>query len=243
MSELGEREPRPRAGAPLSGTKIERKLLAGVGSTLVALTMAGGTFAGLTALTEARRSVRHSLDVIVAVQNVRIALLDVEMGQSTYLLTPDPAHLAPSRVAADLTGSALRHLRELTAGDLGQQRRLASLEGSVDEKLAELAEVIRLEEAMDRPAALGLVRAAHDQRHLDRARQLLDEMHETERWRLEEHETEYQRSSDLTAEVVGGGTLVALVLGVIANLGIRNATLDRKRNELLIQEQAARLEA
>lgn len=237
------RAPRRRAAAPHSGVTLEGKLLAGFGAMVLVLVVAGCSFAGLASITQSRRRVRHTLDVIVAAQDVQMALLEAMMGQRGYLLTSEPAYLLSYREALEQTGTTLRHLRALTADHLEHQRRLVSLEGSVEEDLAGVIKAIRLQGAGESPAAMALIRASLGERTLDHGRQVLDEMHHLERDLLPARQTEYERSSRLTAEVIGGGSLFVFVLGALANLGIRSGVQERRQNQLLIEEQTARLEA
>jgi signal transduction histidine kinase len=93
-----------------------------------------------TALSE--QLVSHNIEVILAAQSLRSALQNAERGQRGYLLTGQPAYLAPYDAAVRTVTPLLRRLTELTAADPDQQRQIAALVPGIDAKLAELRRAI-----------------------------------------------------------------------------------------------------
>ena len=82
-----------------------------------------------------------------------------ESEQRGYLLTGDPGYLDIYRSTIDTSAAAVADARSAVTDDPAQQRALAEIEPLMARKFAELRETMRLYDAGDHAAALGLVRS------------------------------------------------------------------------------------
>lgn len=235
------RDPYARRPTVPSSSALERRLLAGFGSTALVLLVAAFSFAELSSVSASKRWVRHTINVIAALHDVQTTLFEAESGQRGFLVTADGGYLDSYRLAGSHARVELRRLRELTADNREQQERLDTLEREVEERLASLAETLEHHQAREADVAVELIRAGRGKRAMESARSVLNDLLNTEERLLREREAEHERNLQSTAAVIGGGSLGAFLLGIMTNLGIRRAVIERKHTQQLIEEQAQRL--
>jgi PAS domain S-box-containing protein len=99
------------------------------------------------AFIESRSMVIHSHEVIEGAQTLLSQIQDAQSGQRGYLLTRDPAYLAPYERAARALPGSMAALRSSVKGDAAQLARTEQLDGIVQARLGELAGAIAAEEA------------------------------------------------------------------------------------------------
>ncbi|WP_461151264.1 sensor histidine kinase [Spirosoma pulveris] len=80
--------------------------------------------------------VRHTYDVISALENIMSLMKDVETGSRGYVITNDSAYLEPYNQAIQLLPSQLEHLQTLTNDNKIQIKRRQVLEQLIKDKLA-----------------------------------------------------------------------------------------------------------
>jgi signal transduction histidine kinase len=97
--------------------------------------------------------VDHTHHVLEAIATVRTQIAEAQAGQRDYLLTGEPARLAPYRAAARSLDPLLTHLRALTTDNVAQQRRLDTLAGLSHRLLAELGRLTALADIRGRNVA------------------------------------------------------------------------------------------
>ncbi|APR85464.1 two-component sensor histidine kinase [Minicystis rosea] len=219
---------RLRADLGSAGTALQRLLLAGLGSTVLVLVVAVGSYLMLARARTAQRSLERSLDVIMVAGGVQRALLDAAMGRRAFLAEGGAASLARERAAAGRALAGLDRLREIVAGDRVQEARVNAASLGVHVALAEL------DAQRDEAVRMGVVDDA-----VRRLEALIDEAGQSRRVR----EAEHAEGLAFTAAVVGGGGLVAFVLGLAVNLGICKGVIARQRTQMLVEAQAVRLQA
>ncbi len=225
----------------VSSATLERRLLVGLGSTALVLIVAAFSFAEFSRVSASKRWSKHTLSVIDAIHDVQTTLLNAETEQRAFLVTADVAHLDAYREAGVRARADLGRLQGLTFDNPAQQRRLATLEGDVDARFASLYTSLRLYRERDLAAA-----AAHIATGKAAMAHACDDLHEllvAEERLVEERDSENERGLRNTAMVIGGGSLIAFLLGVVTNLGIRRGVLERRHSQELIEEQAHRLES
>jgi signal transduction histidine kinase len=227
----------------VSSATLERRLLAGFGSTALVLIVAVFSFAELSSVSASKRWSQHTLSVIDAIHDVQTTLLTAETGQRGFLVTTDVAYLDTYREAGVRARTELLRLRELTADNQEQQRRLTVLERDVAARFASLDASLRLHDDHDLKAAIAHIGTGEGQAAMAHARGVLAELLAAEERLLQDRERENERGLHSTAAVIGGGSLVAFVLGLVTNIGIRRAVVERKHSQELIEEQAGRLES
>jgi signal transduction histidine kinase len=120
--------------------------------------------------------VSHSHAVLSQVHLVETRLLDAESAMRAYLLTGDTTYLTPYAMARNTLPDELARLRELTAGDDGQQRRVAALTPMIAPLLDEWQRAVELRAGERTDEAIAAMRADKVQRAMGSIRGLLAEM-------------------------------------------------------------------
>ena len=96
-----------------------------------------------------------------------LAVVDAETAQRGFLLTGEASYLRPYEGVAARTDSLLARVDTLSAPNPAQVRRMPALRAAVARKLAEMDEVLRINESGDRAAALALVQTGQGARLMD----------------------------------------------------------------------------
>ena len=211
---------RPRNGAPrLRGGRlrasIPRPTLIGfIAAVLALFTLAGLSYRSLQQRTEGARQVDAARQVAQDLERLVSTLKDAETGQRGYLLTDDERYLAPYDAARIELPQRLLALRPLVAEVPAQAERLAILDATVAEKLAELAETIELHRAGEREAALAIVARDRGKVAMDRIRGLADELQSATASELVGRIRTWEDAVRVSTVIVTLGSLVLLVLVV-----------------------------
>lgn len=95
-------------------------------------------------LIQSRAEVDYTHRVLGEVHQLFILLQDAETGQRGFVITGEDSYLDPYRQAVQATGPTFVRLRELLVGSAVQNSQMDRLEVLIDNKLAELSEVITL---------------------------------------------------------------------------------------------------
>jgi signal transduction histidine kinase/CheY-like chemotaxis protein len=106
---------------------------------------------------QSREWTLHTYEVITKIDNLAIGARDAETGQRGYLLTADPAYLAPYEAALGQVSFLQGDLQRLTADSPTQQARLRTLSPLLQRKLEELAQTIELRRDVGLDAAMRIV--------------------------------------------------------------------------------------
>ncbi|MBU8538065.1 sensor histidine kinase [Falsiroseomonas tokyonensis] len=198
---------------------------------------------------------------VVATQQIRVAatdllgvLQDAETGQRGYLLTRDPAYLAPFTDAESRYDEALRDLASQVTADGGRVGPQRELRIQVEAKMAEMRETVRLAQAGDQDAALAMVRGGRGKALMDEIRLLLNGVEERTLARQAGRSQSLQRTGGLlTWSAIAGLMVIGLVtLGTLRiarsytrDLGAAQAALQRANASLeqRVQERTGSLMA
>lgn len=191
------------------------------------------TYRNVGALVDDANRIQHSHTIIRAIDDVLSTMQDAETGQRGYLLTGNDRYLDPYRDAERNIAAQVDHIASLTAGNVVETARLASLRRHIREKFAELGETIAMRRAQGVGAAVALVNSDRGKAEMDAIREQLDLM-------LQE-ETRLRREGIAAMDVARGtallsvlltsvaGVLLALFIGVL----LRRAALARERRDWL----------
>ena len=101
---------------------------------------------------------------------------DAESGQRGYLLTGEKPYLEPYQKALAALPGQLGRIDEMTAGDDARMLQIAGIKDALSQKLAELAETIRLYDAGDKAKAMEIVLSDRGKAAMDRIRASLEEI-------------------------------------------------------------------
>src|SRR5665213_260834 len=161
-------------------------------------------------LIENNRLVDHSHEVRQALARLSDDLINAETGQRGYVITGQDSFLEPYNTALLDVEKSFVLVRNLTADNQAQQRRLDQVRPLMDAKLAELALPIDLRRAQGLEAAQKFLSMGQGKRTMDQLRRILADMDQ------EELDLLARRNAD--AEASAGAAKTAIILGSI--LGI-----------------------
>jgi methyl-accepting chemotaxis protein len=201
--------------------RIGQKLALGFGAGTVFLLIIGWVaWLGTTRLITTSRAVAHSNDVLQDIDAVVSLLKDAETGQRGFLLTGKEEYLEPYEAAVRQIGRTLKDLRDRTAGQPDQQRRIDELEGLIGKKLAELKETIDLRHAGKPDEALAVVKSDRGKKYMDDARDVIGAMRDEERRRLVEGARTASATADATITSIAVVTALTVLFKLLTGLMI-----------------------
>ena len=214
---------------------IKEKIGAGYGLALLILIVIGvASYRSTTRLVETAGWLTHSREVLEKLETVRAQMTDVESGARGYIITGEERHLEPYRTAVGLIDRELNELRQLTADNPGQQRRLNTLESLIAGRNSLVAEMLDLRKTWGFEAARQLVLVDKDKGVMDAIRRVIGEAENEERALLTERNEEATRSARRTTMIIIVASLLAfaLVAGATAIID-RDLTVRRRAEEAL----------
>jgi methyl-accepting chemotaxis protein len=182
-------------------------------AALIYGTVAISSYRGLAGNAESERSVVHTFEVLQGLDDTLAALVDAETGQRGFLLVGVDSYLEPYTRGVAAVSKAVDRVKELTADNAKQQKRIDALRPLVAAKLAELQETIDIRHTKGPDAAIEVVRTAKGKRVMDEIRALASEMAAEEHGLLESRRKESESSATaLTLIIVLGTSLAALIM-------------------------------
>jgi methyl-accepting chemotaxis protein len=216
---------------------VGKKLAAAFGVALLMLLIVGGvSYRNLTQLIENASWVAHTYQVMENLEGIISLLKDTETGQRGFVLTREDRYLEPYNAALLKLPQRLKEVRQLTANNSNQQRRLDLMDPIMAARNEELKETIDLRKKDERKesidlqnargleAALKVVLTDRGKKYMDQLRQVISEMEAEERQLLEKRTREEEDSVRNTKLTIVVGTLLSfallLVIGLILTRGI-----------------------
>lgn len=186
-------------------------------------------------------SVRQSMSIQTRLADLLSTMQDAETGQRGYLLTGDPAYLAPFERGMDEAPRQVDALIVAMADNASQRESLQELERLVDVKLAELDRTVALRRADRGPEALREVRSNHGKATMDGIRDLVDRIRSSERILQDIRAREADRSARQTrASIIVLTILITLLAGLSFFLARRGLQELQATNQQLREESARR---
>ncbi|MFZ2060158.1 MAG: CHASE3 domain-containing protein [Candidatus Binatus sp.] len=172
------------------------------------------------------------------------ALKDAETGQRGYLLTGDDTYLEPYRLADASIDDALKQLRDSTADDPVQARRLEQAVPLIQSKMAELKQTIELRRSQGLDAALKVVTTGQGKAYMDKIRQVVAEMDNQQRTSLHEEKTRTDFAAGFSETTIISASLLAFVLiGLIGWYLTSSLTRQIGSAAALLQNSSSQLQA
>ncbi|OJT17161.1 chemotaxis protein [Archangium sp. Cb G35] len=192
---------------------IGKKIALGFGlSLLVLLAIALVAFQGAQQLVQTTGGLVESRDQARSVREVRMLILDAETGQRGYVLTGEERYLEPYQRAIQTLDSQIARLRSDLADDPEQLARLNRVEPLIREKLAEMAEIIRVRQQRGLNPALEVIQTDRGKALMEQIRAAITEMVTIEDDQWIAFEKEARNSSQRSMVVLGLGTLLGLLV-------------------------------
>jgi PAS domain S-box-containing protein len=221
----------------------QRKVRFGFAFALACLAVVGVvSYLSVVRLNEDAAWVEHTHEVLSRLELLLAAATDSETAERGYVITGDENYLEPYRNSAHAAESQASRLRELTADDQIQQKRLDSVVPLVSDRLAELQKVIELRRTSGYAAAQSEILTGKGKQFHDRIRGLIDQMKGTETSLLQERRRLADRSATTTRAVIVGGGLLACGLVSLALWAIRRDFAGRTRADRALRDAKDQLE-
>jgi two-component system, chemotaxis family, CheB/CheR fusion protein len=221
---------------------LETRLGAGIAAAALLLAvLLVLTYRNTQRLVEAGRWVQHSQSAIEELQVLVESLKDAESSQRGYLLTGNPADLAPYESALVTVGPRFTHLIQMTADNPSQQARISSLRGLVSERLRLMQDVIALRGQAGLADAARSIATGAGQRKMNEIRDAVAQIGAAERSLLGTRNADsrsMQRTAFLSLWI--GAVLLFASLGLIWAL-IRHDLLKRHAAEQELRFSEAEL--
>ena len=190
---------------------------------------------------EAQAQVTHTHQVIETLNAVLADALDAETGQRGYLLTRQPAFLAPYNAARERVSHNLAAFRRATMDSAVQQRRVGRLEGLIRERFAAFDNSLREARQLENESLIQALELGRQR--MDGLRVELAQGVDEERRLLAQRETERRETEKLeVAFAIGGGVIALGILLLAAALLVRN-NISLTRAERERANEAAILQA
>jgi PAS domain S-box-containing protein len=219
----------PSATMPLRDShSLERRSLlwsfAGFGMLLVIAGVAAWT---LRQIAESDFWVDHTREVISANQQLLSDVRDAQSAERGYIITGDEGYLETYRSASANIPRTAEKLLQLIADNPEQQKRIKSLQGLIDERMAVLDGAVRQRRESGFDAARAVVLAGQGRAAM---KQISDASHgiEAEEYRLLQertHTRQVRQREGLIATALAA--LVALVTLIFAPIDVRRAVQQR----------------
>lgn len=222
-----------------------RKVGAGfafAGAVLVLLAVVG--FQTTAKLIEDNRWVQHTHQVRGTLSALIALMTDAETASRGYVISGDQAFLEPYQAAVGAVDRSLTQIRELTADNPVQQRRVETLAPLVADRMAEAKRVLDVRASDGYEPAAALVTSAAGKRLMDRVRTMVTEMDRDEAQLLDTRTREAELAAASTRTVLlWGSVLAVLTVFAVAWKLISSLTLQIGTAVHQVQSSSTELQA
>jgi signal transduction histidine kinase len=201
------------------------------------------TFSNAPELRRSRDLVVQAFEVILAAKALERTVKDAEQKQRSFLLTGDRSDLEAYRVAMREAPAVLARLKQLTAANPEQQRRLPNLQYQVDIKLAGLRRAADIFDSNGHDAALRAFRAgpASDATTTRAIEGLINAAVETENSLLAQRQLNAAQDERDTAVAGLVATGLAVVITALGAALLYHAFNERLRQQEALEQTRAAL--
>ena len=216
------------AQAPIGSQSLERRstLWSTVGLGMLVF-IAGIAVWTLRQVAGSDAWVDHTREVISTNQQLLSDIRDAQSAERGYIITGDEEYLAPYRsVSADIPQRAEK-LLQLTTDNPGQQKRIRSLQGLIDERVAILNDALRQRRESGFDAARAVVLAGRGRTAMKQIQDASQEI-EAEEYRLLQQRTKARQEHLRNGFIATlAAALVALIALIFAPIDVRRAVRQR----------------
>src|ERR1700682_3332978 len=209
----------------------ERRLIvvALVVAAVIMLLVGWESYRDTIRVADAAEARKHSFEVRAVLADTAARLVDAATGQRGFLLTGDETYLEPYRGAIKNVNRLITELRNFTADNANQQKRILELEPLVEKKLAELQRTIDLRKTEGSAAANAVVLAGEGKRWMDQIRTVLADLQEEENRFRALRTLEMTDALSRTSRIVVAGNLLSASLLFVVFVPLFRALSARKR--------------
>ncbi len=213
-------------------SRSNRKVQLAFGAAILILLAVGGvSYQGMAVSDESERWVRHSHRVLEDLQDLRVSLETVESSCRGFVLTGEDSYLQVYKNSRISLEQEQVSLRDLTADNPEQQRRLPELEALAGQKIEYAETLIDLRRTQGLAAAADTLRSGAGQRLMADFQVTATQMQEEERRLLQRRDTEAAQRVRQTKTVLVLGTVVGLIMAAAAGWSMQRKTSERGQAE------------
>jgi methyl-accepting chemotaxis protein len=222
-----------------------RRIAVGFSIAFALLAVIGfSAYRNIDTLTKTSYRVTHTRLVMEKIAGLLSQLKDAETGQRGFVITGDDTFLEPYQSGTSSVAQILTDLRELTADNQSQQRRIDQAEPLVASKLAEMKSSIDLRRSAGFEPAMKRVLLGEGKREMDDLRRTLGQLDAEERVLLNQGADEVETTRRSATSTIVTATLLALAF-VFAVGWFLTQTLSRQIGTAVehVQSSSAELQA
>ncbi|MBD2499341.1 GAF domain-containing protein [Anabaena azotica] len=215
-----------------------QKVAGGFGLASLILILIGlVSYRSTTILINSSNQVTKTQETINTLEALLSQIKDAETGQHGYILTGKERYLQPYQTAQAKVEEKIEKLRNLTV-DESQQKKIDVLKPLLIAKLGELKRTIELRQQKGFDAALQIVLTHQGKDLMDDIRQVIYDMEQKEKERLQQQSVIVQASAKNTIWLIAIAICSSgLILAVIYHLIYRELTQRRTVEDTLQEER------
>lgn len=192
---------------------LEKKIISGfIGALFLLVIIAYLSYQSTKHLTENAALAEHTQKVLASLESLMSDLTDVEAGERGFVITGQASYLDPYEQNIIESAVSFRRLRELTADNPAQQRRLDTLALLLAARLDAARLVVEVRRTHGFTAAQREILTGKGKRLHDEIRGLITDMKQEENNLLQKREEKTKSSSQSTQTVIVLGSLGAILL-------------------------------
>jgi diguanylate cyclase (GGDEF)-like protein len=193
-------------------------------------------------LIKQQQSVNHCYQVLRNIKSLEAAIADEDRAELAFLVTGDRKESQVRQDAGASVGELLRSLQEFTADDANQQKRVAVIRSSLEQKET-LWQQLSTEHNAPNFAAISNSQAfAESKKASDDSRTIVAEMAVEQEAALKVHRSNYEASASRAGRVVLVMVLFTFVFLGTAYRSIRKDIRSRRKTEFALQDLQRQLQ-
>lgn len=191
---------------------IQRRLAFGFVLGPIALLIIGWVaYANIQNMVDLRNQRNHSFQVLDSLNAVMVDSLNAETGQRGYLLVGDDAYLAPFEKGENELDDDIGRALTLTTADPQLHDEIQRLRGILQNKSAELRNVIDIRKAQGPEPALALVKTGRGKAYMDEARGIIRNIRDQQTKRIDDLTSISTGVTRFTFNIILFGTIAAFL--------------------------------
>lgn len=201
---------------------IQQKIQAGFAVALAFLLLTGASaWWSAQRNAETFRAVDHTYQVLDALEDTLVEMLNTETGSRGFAISGDEAFSQPYQTGIAAVQKEFELAKRLTQDNPEQQRRLAVLDPLIQTKISFANEVVRLRRSGDTAGAFQIIASGQGKAAMDEIRRLISEMEKDEKQLLRQRTDKALAATRTTMAIVVFGSLLALGLVGFARVIVR----------------------
>lgn len=218
-------------GAKQAASRVELRLVVGLGLAMAALLLAGAQMArSVYGYKDTMHWVVHSYQVLDALGEVLSGVREIESRQRSYIITGDPHYVAQRATEAEAVRAVLERLGRLTADNPTQEIRSSQISQLTEARLQLLDNNVAVFQAEGFEAARDLIRSGVSERTMQALLKEVNLLTATEHGLLKQRTERAQSNSEwalsVSALLVGLTVIGMLLLWWRLRVDARNRVVD-----------------